>query len=306
MTVEERIPAALEGERVDRVVAMLTGLPRSQVAELVDAGAVRIRGRAVGARSTKVSTGDSVEIDVPGVAVPEPASLGEQAAVPVVAEDDAFLVVDKPADLVVHPGAGNLTGTMAQALVARYPELAEVGEEDRPGVVHRLDRGTSGLLVVARTPEAHCSLVAQLADRVVDRRYVALVLGVPEPPRGLVDAPVGRSRRDPTRMTVTTRGREARTGYERTATFSEPLSASLLECRLETGRTHQIRVHLAALGHPVAGDGRYGGDADALDLSRPFLHAASLAFDHPVTGERARFSAPLPPDLVAVLGALRT
>src|SRR5439155_23772111 len=168
-------------------------------------------------------------------------------------------VVDKPPDLVVHPGAGNAAGTMVAGLLARFPELAGVGEADRPGVVHRLDKGTSGLLVVARTPAAYESLVGQLSSRSVERRYRTLVWGWPEPTTGLVDAPIGRSRRDPTRMAVAAGGREARTGYETERRYHEPVEAALLECRLETGRTHQIRVHLAAIGHPVVGDARYRG-----------------------------------------------
>jgi 23S rRNA pseudouridine1911/1915/1917 synthase len=304
--VKETIPAALDGERVDRVVAMLTGLPRSEVAELVRAGDVRIGARTVTTRSSRVVEGDVVEVDV-AAADPQGGVLLPDAAVevPIVHVDDAVVVVDKPAALVVHPGAGNHTGTMVHGLLGRFPELAGVGEADRPGVVHRLDRGTSGLLVVARTPAAYESLVAQLAARSVERRYLALVWGVPTPAQGMVDAPIGRSRRDRTRMAVTASGREARTRFEVVTPFAEPVDCALVSCRLETGRTHQIRVHLAAIGHPVVGDPRYRGRRGGLDCPRPFLHATRLAFDHPTTGERVGFDSPLPAELEDVLSRLR-
>lgn len=299
--MRETVPAALGGERVDKVVALLTGLARSEVAALVDAGGVRVGGRAVGVRSRRLAEGDVLEVDVP-VPVEVEALAGEAAVdVAVVHADQAVLVVDKAAGVVVHPGAGQDTGTLVAGLLSRYPELAGVGTRDRPGIVHRLDKGTSGLLVVARSNEAYRSLTAQLKARSVGRRYAAMVWGVVEAPAGLVDAPVGRASRDPTRMSVSARGREARTRYEVRRRFTEPSGATLVDCRLETGRTHQIRVHLAAIGHPVLGDRRYGGARSARLSPRPFLHAASLAFDHPVTGERLSFESPLPADLQAVL-----
>jgi 23S rRNA pseudouridine1911/1915/1917 synthase len=300
----ERVPAALAGERVDRVVAMLTGMPRADVAVLVDAGGVRLRGQVVSTRSTRVAEGDELEVDVPppveaAITAPEP-----DVDVPVVFVDDDIIVVDKPPAMVVHPGAGNTAGTMVSGLLARFPELAAVGEPDRPGVVHRLDKGTSGLLVVARTPQAYESLVTQLSARTVARTYLALVWGHPEPATGVVDAPIGRSRRDPTRMAVSSTGREARTRYEVLQRFTQPIDASLLECKLETGRTHQIRVHLGAIGHPIVGDPRYRGARASFPAPRPFLHAHALAFDHPATGEPVEFSSPLPDDLTAVLALL--
>jgi 23S rRNA pseudouridine1911/1915/1917 synthase len=219
--------------------------------------------------------------------------------------DDDVIVVDKPQLLVVHPGAGNATGTMVAGLLARFPELHGVGEPERPGIVHRLDKGTSGLLVVARTAAAYESLVEQLSTRTVERRYLALVWGAPSPATGVVDAPIGRSRRDPTRMAVSATGREARTRYEVQRRFVEPIDASLLECRLETGRTHQIRVHLGAIGHPVVGDPRYRGARASFAVPRMFLHAHALAFDHPRTHERVSFESPLPADLQGVLDRLR-
>ncbi len=301
----EVVPPALDGERVDRVVALLTGLARAQISELVRDGAVRLRDQPVKARSSRVRSGDTVEVDVPDAAAPQPVGPGGSDVVfGVVHEDDHVIVVDKPADLVVHPGAGNPGGTLAQGIVSRFPEVAAVGEATRPGIVHRLDRGTSGLLVVARTEEARLALVNQLAARQVTRRYLALTWGHLRSPRGVVDAPIGRSKRDPTRMAVTTRGKEARTAYQVEQRFSEPAPVDLLGCTLETGRTHQIRVHLAAVGHAVVGDARYGGLRESIPVGRPFLHARHLAFDHPATGERVGFDAPLPDDLVAVLAGL--
>ena len=222
----------------------------------------------------------------------------------VVHDDPDIVVIDKPAGLVVHPGAGNLDGTLVNGLLARYPEIATVGEPDRPGIVHRLDKGTSGLLVVARTERAYESLVGQLSERTASRGYVALAWGHVDPPRGLIDAPIARSDREPTRMAVSEHGRDARTRYVVERTFDEPVPTSLLTCHLETGRTHQIRVHLAAIDHPVVGDDRYRGKRGRITVDRPFLHAASLAFDHPATGERVSFSSSLPADLAAVLATL--
>jgi 23S rRNA pseudouridine1911/1915/1917 synthase len=189
-------------------------------------------------------------------------------------------------------------------LLARYPEVATVGDPARPGIVHRLDRDTSGLLVVARSAAAYEGLVAMMAAHEVERRYVALVWGTPASPRGVIDAPIGRSVRRPTRMAVREGGRGARTAYEVVATYRAP-EVSLLHCRLETGRTHQIRVHLQAINHPVVGDAAYGGSRAALRLGRPFLHAGGLAFTHPVTGAPVEVEEPLPPELEAVLDALR-
>jgi 23S rRNA pseudouridine1911/1915/1917 synthase len=188
-------------------------------------------------------------------------------------------------------------------LLALYPDIARAGAHERPGIVHRLDKDTSGLLLVARTPDAYRALTRQLKARIVTRRYLALVWGRLDAPRGVIDAPVGRSARTPTRMTVSTRGREARTSYEAIEEFDVPAPASLLECVLDTGRTHQIRVHLAAIGHPVVGDDRYGGRRQSVvAIRRFFLHAGHLAFAHPATGQRVELDSPLPPDLESVLG----
>ena len=304
------IPGALGGERVDRVVALLSGRTRAQVAKLIAAGGVRLGGVVVAAGSRRVRVGEILETDLRLVvggnrSVPAPAEAGE---VPfrVVFDDEAVIVVDKPPGVVVHPDGAHRSGTLVSGLLAMYPELARLpelgyGEIDRPGIVHRLDKDTSGLLVVARTPDAYRSLTAQLAARTVRRTYLALACGALDAEAGVVDAPIGRSLRDPTRMAVSAGGRAARTHYRVLARFAEPLEATYLELRLETGRTHQIRVHLAAIGHPVVGDARYRGDRRRSGAGRPFLHAAGLAFVDPATDQQAEFSSPLPDDLVSVL-----
>ncbi len=304
--MKDTVPSALDGERIDRVVSMLTELPRAEVAELVTAGEVHLNGAPVSRGSRKVREGDVVEVAVPARPVEAVLEADPAVDVVVVHEDDDVLVVDKAPGVVVHPGAGHHTGTLVQGLLARYPDLARLpvegaGEADRPGIVHRLDAGTSGLLVVARSPDAYHALVAQLAARTVRREYRALVLGSVEANAGEVDAPIGRSERDPTQMAVATGGREARTRYEVLGRYRYPVETTELSCRLETGRTHQIRVHLAAIGHPVAGDGRYGGERPALELDRPFLHAERLSFTHPVSGATLAFSSDLPPDLATAL-----
>jgi len=292
--VQVTVPGSLGGERIDRAVALLTGLSRREINGLIEAGAVQAGGRTIASRSRRLVAGEVLEVEVP---TPADRSLVADASVevPVVFEDEHFLVVDKPAGLVVHPGAGNQGGTMVHGLLARHPELAGVGgDPDRPGVVHRLDAGTSGLLAVARTELAFGALVAQLAARTVERRYRALVHGRVAAPAGLVDGPIGRDPRDPTRHAVVTGGKEARTRYE---VLDRDEATTLLTCRLETGRTHQIRVHLSAIGHPIVGDVLYGGHLE-LGLARPYLHAFRLAFDHPATDKRVAFESPVPPDLV--------
>jgi 23S rRNA pseudouridine1911/1915/1917 synthase len=294
------VPASLAGERVDRAVALLTGWSRSDVAELVDGGAVLVDGRPV-AKSRRLAVGE--EVEVAGSPAPETPPVPEAVDFAVVHADPDVVVVSKPAGLVVHPGAGRTAGTLAGGMLARFPEVAGVGDPMRPGIVHRLDRDTSGLMVVARSALAHARLTAALAAREVERCYLALAWGRFEARRGSIDAPIGRSTRRPTRMAVREAGREARTGYEVLRQYSSP-AAALLECRLETGRTHQIRVHLAAIGHPVVGDAAYGGDRPGIQPGRPFLHACFLAFAHPVSGERLEFTDPLPADLESVLAGL--
>lgn len=305
------VPASLSGVRVDRAVALVADLSRSAVDALVRSGRVSVDGRVVTTRSTPLQVGCLLVVDLPdddGSDVPEADPTVEFS---VVHADDQVVVVDKPAGLVVHPGAGHDTGTLVHGLLARFPDLADLpaatgGDPGRPGIVHRLDRGTSGLLVVARTPASYHDLVAQLAERRASRVYRSLVLGSVEAESGVVDAPIGRSVTAPTRMAVTRKGKEARTRYRVVERFDDPVPTTLIEASLETGRTHQIRVHLAAIGHPVVGDDTYsrGRSLPGAVIGRPFLHAWSLAFDHPATGERTTWNSALPPDLVAQLAAV--
>lgn len=294
------VPPALAGERVDRAVALLTGWSRAEVQLLIDDASVQVGGHAV-IKSRRLLEGEVIDL----LAEPEPVGLPQPQPIPVVvvSEDADVIVVDKPAGLIVHPGAGHPDGTLVNGLLHRFPELAAVGDPARPGIVHRLDGNTSGLLAVARTPAAYDALVAALAARTVDRGYLALVWGVPDAVSGLIDAPIGRSIRRPTRMAVRDGGRQARTRYTGERTFTDP-EVSLLRCSLETGRTHQIRVHLAAIQHPVVGDPAYGGIRSGLEIARPFLHAATLGFAHPVTGAPQQFASQLPPELQRVLDQL--
>ncbi len=299
------IPAALDGERVDRAVCTLFGVPRSQAASMVSSGRVRVAGTPVSTRSRRVSEGELLEVDLPATTADAPMAGDPDVVVPVVHADESVIVVDKPAGLVVHPGAGRSRGTLVHGLLARFPDIAGVGDPDRPGIVQRLDVGTSGLMVVARTPASYGSLVSQLAARTMDRRYLALVWGRFDSPAGAVDAPVGRAAGNRTSMAVSARGRPARTRYRVVTQYHDPVAAALVECRLETGRTHQVRVHMAAIGHPVVGDARYGGARAPLGTRRPLLHASQLGFDHPATGERCHYSSPAPADLEALRELLR-
>jgi 23S rRNA pseudouridine1911/1915/1917 synthase len=288
-----RVPEEAGGDRLDRFLAELPEVgSRSAAERLVESGSVRVDGSAR-PKSYRLEGGEDLEVELP----PEkPNALEpEQVDFRVVYEDGHLLVVDKPAGLVVHPGAGHGSGTLVHGLVG---VAAGGGEEDRPGIVHRLDRDTSGLLVVARTDEAHTRLQEMVRSRVLERHYVALVRGRPRSWRGTIDAPIGRDRRVRTRhSTDTDDAREAVTHF----TLERALPrATLLRVRLETGRTHQIRVHLQAIGHPVCGDPEYG-TAGLYGLERQFLHAEHLAFTHPVTGESLDLHSPLPPDLAAAL-----
>jgi 23S rRNA pseudouridine1911/1915/1917 synthase len=282
------------GARLDRFLAARPEVgSRSAAERLVAAGGVTVDGHPR-AKSYLLSVGETVELDLVDT---EASGAAPPVDVRVVLEDEHLLVVDKPAGLVVHPGAGHAEATLADGVA----ELgAEGGEEGRAGIVHRLDRDTSGLLVVARSSEAHERLVAALRERRVTREYLALVRGVPRSRTGRIDAPLGRDRRDRSRMSLDTETpREAVTWFEVVAQTRE---RALLRVRLETGRTHQIRVHLAAIDLPVCGDPVYGVAGD-LGLERQFLHAARLRFEHPFTGETVDVASPLPPDLAAALSA---
>jgi 23S rRNA pseudouridine1911/1915/1917 synthase len=305
-TRSEVVPPALAGQRLDRVVALVADVSRAEAAALVTGGAVAVDGEVVTKVSERVAEGARVAVELDDAAADVALEPDPAVEVRTVHIDDDVIVVDKQPDMVVHPGAGHATGTLVGGLLARFPEIATVGDPERPGIVHRLDRDTSGLLVVARTPRAYESLVDQLSARTVERRYLALVSGHPDPPRGLVDAPIGRSPRQPTLMAVRADGKEARTRYEVRETFADPHPVALVECRLETGRTHQIRVHMRAIEHPIVGDAKYGGGRTGVSCPRPFLHAAELAFVHPATGERVATTSTLPDDLRSVLEQLRS
>lgn len=298
--IHEEIPPALAGERLDRIVALVTDASRSDAAALVAAGAVLVDGAVSVSGKLRLQLGQTIDVDESKLPVAELPAADSTVAIHVVYEDEHIIVVDKPAGIVVHPGAGNPRGTLVNGLLARYPEIAGIGEPHRPGIVHRLDIGTSGLMVVARSVRAYHSLVYALAQRDVGRTYRTLVWGHLVNPAGVIDAPIGRDHRDPMRMAVVVDGKSARTRYQVLVKYSAPADASALECRLESGRTHQIRVHLAAIGHPVIGDGTYGGIRHAISSPRPFLHAAELAFSHPISSDPMHFVSPLPEDLAAV------
>jgi 23S rRNA pseudouridine1911/1915/1917 synthase len=284
------------GKRLDVLVGALAEVgSRSQAAALIAAGAVTVNGMTA-AKSRLLSAGERITVRLPGEAPPD---LGTHATVPVVYEDEWLLVVNKPAGMTVHPSRGHLSGTLVQALSGHG--LAG-GEDFRPGVVHRLDKDTSGLLVVAKSVEAHRRLVAMMRRRAVDRRYLALVRGSFAADSGTIDAPVGR---DPVRRTsMSVGGLAAREATTHFLVLERLGDLTLLEVRLETGRTHQIRVHFSAIGHPVAGDPVYSR-RDHLGIGRQFLHSYRLEFPHPFTGEDLKFDAPLPDDLQAVLTQLR-
>ena len=303
--VQETVPDALAGERLDRAVSMAAGVSRAEASSLVADGSVEVDGQVRRRGSFRLVAGQAMTIEISDEVQAGPAAQ-PAVAVDVVYADRWLLVVEKPAGLVVHPGAGTPDGTLVNGLLAAYPELAGVGDPTRPGIVHRLDKGTSGLLVVARTEEAYAGLVEMLAEHRVIRVYLALVAGRVEADRGVVDAPLARSARMPTRMAVSGGGRPARTNYR---VLERLVETTLLECTLETGRTHQIRVHLSAIGHPVVGDDRYGRGAGsstrrALGLGRPFLHASELAFSHPISGMPVEIRSELPPELSAALESL--
>ena len=294
-----RVPEEAAGERLDRFLAGLPEIGSRAVAErLLRDGGVRVNGDAPRAKSARLAGGEELEFEAPG---PVTSTLvPEEMDLTVPYEDEHLLVVDKPAGLVVHPAPGHAQGTLVHGLLAYDVEGGD--EPERPGIVHRLDRDTSGLMVVARSPEAHRRLQELVQEREVTREYLALVVGRPRSQRGTIEAPIGRDRRDAMRHSLDTdTPREAVTHFE----VEELLPRhALLRVRLETGRTHQIRVHLAAVDLPVAGDPVYGR-AGELGLERQFLHAARLAFPHPVTGAAVEVSSPLPPELETALSTAR-
>jgi 23S rRNA pseudouridine1911/1915/1917 synthase len=293
-----RVPESAAGERLDRFLAALPEIGSRAVAErLVRDGGVLVDG-TVRQKSAKLAGGEELEFEPP--TAPTSDLEPEEMDLVVPYEDEHLLVVDKPAGLVVHPAPGHAQGTLVHGLLAYDVEGGD--EPERPGIVHRLDRDTSGLMVVARSPEAHRRLQELVQQRKLTREYIALVVGRPRSKRGSIDAPIGRDRNDPLRHSLdTATPREAVTHFEVEELFPRH---ALLRVTLETGRTHQIRVHLAAIDLPVAGDPIYGRAGD-LGLERQFLHAARLAFPHPMTGEPVDVASELPPDLERALATLR-
>jgi 23S rRNA pseudouridine1911/1915/1917 synthase len=290
------------GRRLDLLLAERLGLSRTHAATLIADGRVTVDGRREKA-SWKVRAGERLAAEIP--APPGRDIVPETIPLAVVYEDDELVVIDKAAGMVVHPAPGNWSGTLVNALVGRGQELAEGGGEERPGLVHRLDKDTSGLLVVAKTDRAHRSLSAAIAARRVTRRYAAVCWGHLSEDRLTVEQPIGRDPRDRKRMAIVQSGKAARTDFTRLARFD---AGDLLRAHLHSGRTHQIRVHLTSIGHPVLGDDTYGGGGGrrlvALPPHRHFLHAAWLRFAHPVTGATLDLRAPLPDDLRHSLAAL--
>jgi 23S rRNA pseudouridine1911/1915/1917 synthase len=302
------VPAEFDGHRLDRfLVSVLADRSRSQIQKLIEDGHVTLAGGR-GARSNlAVREGDRVSVTVPDAV---PSSLTAEALpLEIVYQDEDVLVINKPAGMVVHPGAGHASGTLVHALLHHVDDLSGIGGELRPGIVHRLDRGTSGLMVVAKHDTAHQELARQFHDREVEKEYIALVWGVVQAGRR-IDEPIGR---DPSnRQKMTARARRARHAVTRITRAHHMPGVTLCQVAIQTGRTHQIRVHLSGIGHPIVGDSLYGGvhrrvpgDIRALQrLERPFLHAARIAFTHPRDERRMEFIAPLPDDLQAILDDL--
>jgi 23S rRNA pseudouridine1911/1915/1917 synthase len=289
-------------QRLDRALAAVAGIPRSQARRWIDDGLVELNDRPA-RPSRRVAVGDILRarppVAIPSTAVPQAIPLD------VLYEDEDVIVIDKPAGMVVHPGPSHPSGTLVNALLHHCGDLAGIGGVLRPGIVHRLDRGTSGVLIAAKHDQAHFALAEQFREHRVERVYLALARGTPGDDSGRIELPIGRHRRDRKRMSVSTRAaRPARTAWTVRRRF--PASgAALLEVRPETGRTHQIRVHLAATGLPIVGDSVYGrSKGKAFAITRPALHAALLGFDHPRGGERRRFEAPLPPDFAELVDVL--
>ena len=284
--------------RLDQYLAGLdTGMTRSRLSRLIVEGQVLVNGGPA-KPSHKVRAGDWISLSVPP---PRSSSVcPQEIPVTVVYQDASVVVIDKPAGLAVHPGPGHPDMTLVNALLAMCPDIQGIGGEIRPGIVHRLDKDTSGLMMVAKTHQAHNDLSSQIKSRQVTKGYLALVEGTPKQLHGKVDAPVGRHPRRRTRMAVVVGGKEARTNYK---VIHQVAGYSLLEIYLETGRTHQIRVHMAYLGHPLLGDTTYGRSSSL--VNRHFLHAFHLGFKHPVNGESLEFKIDLPSDLTHVLDALQ-
>jgi 23S rRNA pseudouridine1911/1915/1917 synthase len=309
-TIDVRLAPAHAGWRLDRALAdAVPILSRERLKALIRSGAVETEGKALRDPAVKVRGEEALRIAVPEAA---PAH-NEPQEIPleIVFEDEHLLVVDKPAGLVVHPAAGNLDGTLVNALLHHCRgSLSGIGGVARPGIVHRIDKDTSGLLVVAKTDVAHEGLAKQFAAHTIERRYLAIVNGIPKAAQGTVDAPLARSATNRKKIAIVEgkRGKRAVTHWRRLGVLAD---AALVECRLETGRTHQVRVHMASIGHPLLGDPVYGRSGKThgkllskLGFQRQALHAAGLGFTHPVTKNRLSFSSPMPPDMQELFNAL--
>ena len=310
LTIHVRLEPAHAGWRLDRALAAaVPTLSRERLKGLIRSGAVETQGTAIRDPAIKVRGDESLRVAVPE---PQPPH-NEPQDIPldIVFEDEHLLVVDKPPGLVVHPAAGNFDGTLVNALLHHCGgSLSGIGGVARPGIVHRIDKDTSGLLVVAKTDVAHEGLAKQFAAHSADRRYLAVVAGVPNTNEGMIDAPLGRSATNRKKMAVVqgSRGKRAVTYWKRLKALK---GAALVECRLETGRTHQVRVHMASVGHPLVGDSVYGRSGKThskvlkeLGFHRQALHAAELGFMHPVARHRLSFSSPMPPDMKELIDAL--
>jgi 23S rRNA pseudouridine1911/1915/1917 synthase len=301
---------ASEGQRLDKALAEASGLSRERIKALMGRGRVLLDGKPAAQASFKPAAGTAFAITVPAITPDE--AQAEDIPLNVVFEDEHLIVIDKPAGLVVHPAVGNYDGTLVNALLHHCQgQLSGIGGVARPGIVHRIDKDTSGLLVVAKSDVAHEGLARQFEDHSIERAYLALVGGNPLPPAGTVTGAIARSNSDRKKMALVKdgRGKHAVTHY---ATLERFTGAALVECRLETGRTHQVRVHMTALGHPLLGDPSYGRTPTKLkpllaehNFARQALHAAILGFVHPVTGANLRFESPLPADMEALLVDLR-
>ncbi len=304
MPVERRIavPDGLDGERLDAALARMFGLSRSKAAELIGDGLVLLDGRPA-SKSDRVLAGDPLQVTLPPPRPAEPPRAVEGLAV--LYEDEDIMVVDKPRGVAAHPSPGWTGPTVTGGLLAAGHQLAASGAAERQGIVHRLDANTTGVMVVAKSEPAYSALKRAFRERTVDKRYHALVQGHPDPLRGTVDAPIGRHPSGDGRFAVVSDGRPSVTHYDTLEAFR---AASLVSVGLETGRTHQIRVHMTAIRHPCVGDLLYGADpvlAARLGLTRQWLHAVSLAFAHPADGRRVEFRSDYPPDLAHALDILR-
>ena len=291
-----------QGLRLDVVLAETTKPleSRANIQRSIRAGLISIDGITTTRPSTKVISGQIIRVKPPKDYL-APAITPSELSLNIVFEDDDIAIIDKPSGMVVHSGAGHLTDTMANAAVTRWPKISGVGDTDRPGIVHRLDRDTSGLLIIALNPTAYSNLTLMIKKHEIERIYTALVHGHPKSSNGTIDAPIGRDPHHRTRQAVNEGGRSALTHYE---VIREIGQFSFIKVRLETGRMHQIRVHMTAIGHPIVGDQTYGKRQGIANLSRQFLHASKLTFNHPISSEKICVTSKLPDDLQSAISLM--